>query len=163
MTAFLAGEFVTADGLNLRPFFHGYQLASAVQSILYATQTPITLTAELADTIGGHSNTVNTSRYTPSVPGLYYCTAGLCFATNAVGKFTAQMRKNGADEYGLRYNATMADSTSSGNTLTVSGTARLNGATDYVELCAYHLFAATTATLASVGYGCFMICEWVAP
>lgn len=161
MTQYLAGDILTADGLNLRPYYHGYQ--SVAQSIANASPTAVTMTSEIADTINGHSVSLNTSRYTPSVPGLYYCTGATCFGSTMVGKYVVQVWKNSANDNGAKYSAYYAENTGIANTGLCTATVRCNGTTDYLELWTYHYFTGTVPTGVSGVAGAYLTCEWVAP
>jgi hypothetical protein len=161
MTSYLAGDILTADALNLRPYYHGYQ--SVAQSLVNGTPTAVTMTSEIADSINGHNVSLNTSRYLPTVAGLYYCTGVAAYAVTAVGKYVVQVWKNGGNDNGAKYSAYQAENTSIANTGQCVATVRCNGTTDYIELYTYHYFGATVATLVSGVAGCSLICEWVAP
>lgn len=165
MTSFLAGENLTADDLNLRPFLHVYQANGATQSIANATETAITFTLEIADTLSGHSTTLSTSRYLPTVPGLFECIGLVAFENNCAGKFVAEFRKNGVPDVGGKYNTEVADTTAFGNNSCLSvGTIRCNGVTDYIELYTITNFGGTkSTTMNTTDNGSFMIIRWVAP
>lgn len=165
MTSFLAGENLTADDLNLRPFLHVYQANGATQSISNGVPTAITFTLEIADTISGHSTSLSTSQYNPNVAGLYECHGMVCFETNCTGKFVGYFAKNGVAEVGGKYNTEVADTNAFAfNTALVVATIRCNGSTDYIELIANTNFGATKVTAASTtNAGSFMLCRWVAP
>jgi hypothetical protein len=67
----------------------------AVQTLTTGVFTPITFTAEDHDSAGGHSNSVNTSRYTAQVAGLYEFGGGVAFAASGTGARICAWFKNG--------------------------------------------------------------------
>lgn len=68
---------------------------TSVQSIPNATYTSVTFTTEDYDSVGGHSTSVNTSRYTAQVAGAYVLGGGGSFAVNASGVRSCQWALNG--------------------------------------------------------------------
>lgn len=134
--AFLAGENLTAAALNAvtdPPLLFAYQIVT--QTLLSTTWSAITMTAEVIDTISGHSLTTNTSRYTPTVAGTYEVYGQVAFAISSAGDRGAQFRKNGATTDGLQYGAARAISGGGLAGIAVtSGVVSLNGTTDYIEL-----------------------------
>lgn len=152
--AFLAGENLTASALNAvtdPPLLFAYQIVT--QSLLNSTWTAVTMTAEVVDTISGHSLVTNTSRYTPNVSGTYEVYGQVAFAINATGDRGAQFRKNGAVTDGLQYGAARAMSGGNFAGIAVtSGMVNLNGSTDYIEVYAFQDSGGTISTSYGAGF-----------
>lgn len=76
------------------------------QTITNATLTSITFTAEDVDTdvdgTGGHSTSVNTSRFVARYPGWYVCAGGISYAASAVGSRLCDFNVNGIAANGGR-------------------------------------------------------------
>lgn len=151
---FLAGQILTAADLNSAtdpPLVFAYQIVT--QSLANTTWTAITMTAEVIDTISGHSLVTNTSRYTPNVAGTYEVYGQVAFAINATGDRGAQFRKNGSTTDGLQYGAARAMSGGNFAGIAVSsGVVNLNGTTDYVELYAFQDSGGTISTSYGAGF-----------
>lgn len=75
-------------------------LQIVAQSLANATFTSLTFTSAAVDQdyLGGtgHSNSVNTSRYTANYAGWYEVSGGVAFATNATGNRGCRWAVNGA-------------------------------------------------------------------
>ncbi len=85
------------DSLNFllnAPMASLYQNVS--QNIATTVWTAITMDSSLLDTYGGHSNTVNPSRYVAQVAGWCSVGGGAGFVANATGGRGADVYKNGA-------------------------------------------------------------------
>jgi len=100
----VAGEVVTDTYMNTtirdvdnfllaRPIFKGRQ--TVAQSIPNNTFTAATLDAEDVDSAGGHSTSVNTSRYTAVYAGWHEKGGGCTFASNAATRRLARPSING--------------------------------------------------------------------
>ncbi len=76
------------------PLFLG--TSAAVQSVPAAVFTSIAFDTNTIDTYGGHSTTVNNSRYTAVVAGYYFCSGVVAFAPNATGNRFVEFAKNSA-------------------------------------------------------------------
>lgn len=98
------GQFETAAWWNAQvrdlgilllgaPLFVGTQ--AVTQSFANNTFAPVTLDTESYDTVGGHSTTSNTDRYTCQVPGVYFLTGTVCFAPGGTGARGAKFQLNG--------------------------------------------------------------------
>lgn len=92
--AFTAGSIVTADDLN-GPLASLRQ--TAAQSIAHNTFTTLTFNVEDLDTAGGHSTSVNTSRYTAQRAGRYLLLGGVSFVGNSTGARGGNWLKNGSN------------------------------------------------------------------
>ncbi|MET8627926.1 hypothetical protein ABZW30_30005 [Kitasatospora sp. NPDC004669] len=87
----------TRDALSFLlnpPVFRGYQSTS--QSVPANAVTPLAIDTVIVDSYGGHSTTVNTSRYTAQVPGWYLVIGGAGFGTSSTGARLVRIHKNGA-------------------------------------------------------------------
>lgn len=97
VTAALLDQLITNNNLFVdEVLFTGAQ--SATQSLTSAIAAALTLDTESKDTYGGHSTSVNTSRYT--IPAALNATRlqfnGIAaFAANATGGRAVEIRKNG--------------------------------------------------------------------
>jgi len=76
------------------PMFHAYQ--SSAQSISSGAWAAISLNTTTIDTYGGHSDTVNNSRYTAQVAGWYMVSGVAAFGANATGFRAAKVNVNGS-------------------------------------------------------------------
>lgn len=70
-------------------------LRTTVQSINNATDTIINWTSEDIDTLNGHDNVTNNTRYTAQAGGQYLCIATIPWANNATGVRRVDFRVNG--------------------------------------------------------------------
>lgn len=102
----VAGQVVTAtqlntnlrDGINFiitPPLFIGRQTVSG--SFTTATWTQVSLDTEDIDRDGGHSTTVNPSRYTAQTAGYYLCTGRISYVSNATGRRWSRWDVNGSE------------------------------------------------------------------
>lgn len=57
---------------------------------------PITFDAEVVDSVGGHDNVTNNSRYTAVYAGWYEIDGGVAFAANATGSRFTEIAVNGS-------------------------------------------------------------------
>lgn len=125
------------DYLTPRPFWHVYQ-ATAQTGIANSTDTAVTFDAEHEETTGaGHSNTVNPSRITPGILGLYRAVGQVAFAANTTGDRAGHFRVNGNKvNWRSAYTGNPAVNGTSfvANTVLVATTFRLTSVSDYVEL-----------------------------
>jgi hypothetical protein len=159
------GNFETAalwnanvyNGLSFligQPVFIGWQFTS--QSVTSATWTSINMDSTTADSYGGHSNSVNPSRYTPSVPGKYLVIASTTWNSNATSSRRARVALNGAQVGAIA--STLAEP--SGNTTGVSAMAIAvcNGTTDYIECQGQQN---SGAALSTSGSGSYLYVFWL--
>lgn len=138
---FLAGEDLTADDLNTfinPPLVFAYQ--SVAQTLTTAVDTAITMTSEVIDTHNGHSTSVNTSRYTPTVAGTYDLEGQVAFAVSTTGDRGAHFRKNGVRITSAPYagQGSMKGAALLAGIARCGGVVAMNGTTDYLELYAVH-------------------------
>ncbi|MFF0409051.1 hypothetical protein ACFYUY_01275 [Kitasatospora sp. NPDC004745] len=129
--------------LNL-PLFSGYQ--SAAQSIANGSVTAIAIDTTIVDTYGGHSNTVNNSRYTvqTGAAGWYQVTCSLGFVANASGSRALEIHKNGT-VIKLGYDGTDDSRTDIAAALQCTAIVQL-AVGDYVEGFAYQTSGGALAT-----------------
>lgn len=116
------------------PVFSGYQ--SAAQSIANAALVAIAIDTTTIDTYGGHSNTVNNSRYTPTVAGWYLVIASYGQAANGTGNRFASVAKNGSVVNLGQDGGTAAAGTNNGANQALAFV-QCNGTSDYIEAYAY--------------------------
>lgn len=117
-------------------YCHVYQTQFGTQATSSVTPVAMNFDAEVVDPLNWHSTVTNNSRITPTVPGRYRCTGGVCFPAAGTGSFLAQFRKNA----GL----VLGSSTYQDKELYASGfvalsaisqaTIVVNGTTDYIQL-----------------------------
>jgi len=123
------------------------------QSIPSGAFTPITFTFSdvdqdyLTPTNAGHSNSVNTSRYTANYPGWYLCSGGVSFAVNAAGVRACYWYVNGSPSNGVESMGATVGTVNFG-TVARSELIYLN-ANDYLELNAYQTSGAGLNTVTS--------------
>lgn len=117
-----------------RPIFRGR--ANAAQSLSNSTWTSLNLAVEIVDSAqggsGGHSTSVNTSRFTAEYTGWYLVSGVAHFAGNTTGRRGARLAVNGS---ALDSSASVIYATGS-NSIGVPCHAQLVSLTagDYVEL-----------------------------
>jgi hypothetical protein len=138
--AFEAGSRLLAEDLTttlsrlLDP--PGAQLRQTVaQSITHSTFTAITFTTEDYDNQGGHSTTVNTSRYTCQVAGRYLISGKVAFVSNTTGRRGTQWRVNGSQVQGSQVLLSSGDDADETQYPALTMTVLL-AVNDYVELFA---------------------------
>lgn len=135
---------------------------SVAQTLTTGVWTSITFTTEVVDTdpagTGGHSTSVNTSRYTAVYAGYVWLGGGAGFAINATGQRAVRWAVNG----------TMVDGSSAflppGAVFETAVPARghlvLLGAGSYVELQAWQNSGGNLDTIASLEHACSMAVAW---
>ncbi len=163
-TTFAAGRRLTAAQLNLKPYFHVYQIV--VQSLADATDAAITFTAEIVDTMGAHSNSVQTTRVTPTVAGFYGLKGRVMFDVNINGDRGAHFRKNGNKLDGANYGSAPALNGAGFlyGSCTCEATIFCNGTTDYIELWgAQNRGGALNTAYNANGASSYIIGEWKSP
>lgn len=106
---------------------------TASQSISNNLVTTINWDNESYDSYGGHSNTVNNTRYVVQIPGFYDVLVSLDWATNATGTREASIIKNGV---GIPGAFASANAASLSHGLQVSITVQC-AVGDYIEATGY--------------------------
>ncbi|MFK0182086.1 hypothetical protein ACIQVR_39750 [Streptomyces xanthochromogenes] len=128
------------------PVFWGYQ--SSAQSIPNANaMTALTMDTELLDPDGGHSTVTNTSRYTPTVAGLYFVAGNAGWVANTAGDRRIQVGLNGGAVIGS--GASMDPTQAVLHGIQTTSFVTCNGTTDYIEIMCAH--SSTTALSTTVG------------
>jgi hypothetical protein len=127
------------------PVFVGY--ATSVQSIPSGNvMTALNLDTELLDPDGGHSTVTNTSRYTPTVAGLYLVIGSVGWPANNTADRRLQIGLNGG---GIVGSGNSYDPTSGvTNGMQTISTVTCNGSTDYIEVMAAQASGGALSTIA---------------
>lgn len=150
-------------GSNLRPVCRLTQVAAGT-NLVDSTNTAISFDGEDLDTHGFHSPSVNPTRITPTVAGVYrfygtvmvpgavdYLTLGACIAKNGTNQAVFTRIQPGATSAQRSVSATDTVLT-------------MNGTTDYCELIGYQDNTANTAKVTSFSassFTCTFGCEYV--
>lgn len=147
-----------SDFITAVPVFSGY--ASTAQAILGSNvMTALNLDIELLDSDGGHSTVTNTSRYTPTVPGLYLVIGSVGWTASATGDRRLQIGLNGASVIGSGVSLDPSQVVLCGMQTTALVT--MNGTTDYVEVMAAHTAGSTLNTNANGVFSPSLRVLWV--
>jgi hypothetical protein len=104
--------------------------ATAVQSIANNAWTTVTFNSEQTDTLGGHDNATNPSRYTATVAGWYQLHATVSFAVNATGNRGLKFLTNATTSWGR----TLTPSVSTNSPTVSSSTLVFLNIGDYAEV-----------------------------
>lgn len=137
----VAGNFLTSalwnaqvrDGVGFLvapPSFRAY--ATVAQGLADGTWTSLSMDTEQFDGYGGHSTTVNTSRYTCQVAGIYMVTGVAAFMASSAGTRGVRLAVNGTPVAGTFVRAP-ATSTVSIMGLPISALVQM-AVGDYVEV-----------------------------
>jgi hypothetical protein len=127
------------------PVFYGY--ATTVQSIPGGNaMTALNLDTEVLDADGGHSTVTNTSRYTPTVAGLYLAIGSVGWPANNAGDRRLQIGLNGGGVIGS--GASYDPTSGVTNGMQTVSTVACNGTTDYIEVMAAQASGAALSTIA---------------
>jgi hypothetical protein len=143
------------------PVFSGYQSVGQTVNSGGGAYAAITIDTEVLDPAGGHSNTVNPSRYTPQAPGTYYVVGTVAWAavSNAASYRRAFIRLNGT---AVRGGAASVDQTSNVvSSVTASALVTCNGTTDYIELWGGQSTAGALQTAATTDLTSSLYVFWV--
>lgn len=105
------------------------------QSLANNTATAITFDAFSVDRTGGHSNTVNPSRWTASYPGYYRVRGQVAFAASATNDRSAAIYLNGV-QVPTQWNISPSAGASFAPGRETEGLVYMNGFSDYVEIWA---------------------------
>jgi hypothetical protein len=138
-------------------------ISNAAQTITTATATAILFQAEVVDKdvsgAGGHSTSVNTSRFTAVYAGWYHCTGATGWTADATGMRAAWWAKNGT----LLDRATAFITAGSANIVAVParGMKIFLNVGDYVELMGYHTKGSNLDTTNNTPNMCSMSCHWL--
>lgn len=131
---------------------------SAQQTIANAAWTATNFDSSIRDNYSGHSNSVNPSRYTCQVPGVYSVKGGGGWATSASGSGRgASIYKNGAIY-------TDGGSAVVGNSgvahVTPAGTDVVLAAGDYIELFVWQNSGGSLLTSGVGQYSSYLAINW---
>lgn len=108
---------------------------SAVQSLADNTLTALSFGSENYDSHGFHSTSVNPTRVTPSIPGIYrFVMSGYVAAAVDYTSIRVVVRKNGSSQFNPAWFwGNQVNSVQHGGQVT--GMLEFNGTTDYIEMC----------------------------
>lgn len=140
------------------PLFYGVQATG--QNILNTTNVAITLDTGVTDTYGGHSNTVNNTRYTAQVAGYYDMCGCVGYQPNATGVRSAKLYVNGSVIQG---SAVEIPAVQSANAVTIA-TPVVNKylhVGDYVEVYTWQNSGVGSPGLATSAFGDQACSMWV--
>ncbi|PJM98136.1 hypothetical protein CG740_37265 [Streptomyces sp. CB01201] len=138
------GQFITGALWNAQvtalnnfalaaPVFFGY--ATTTQSIAGSNaMVALNLDTETLDADGGHSTVTNTSRYTPTVAGLYLVIGSVGWPNTVTGDRRLQIGLNGGGVIGSGASFDPSNAVTSG--MQTSAFVTCNGTTDYIEVMA---------------------------
>lgn len=138
------------------PVFVGVQ--SSVQSTSTGGWTVMTFDTETVDTYGGHSNSVNNSRYTAQRAGYYRVTGTASFATNSTGSRGCRISKNGSVVTG---SGQLVGAGTLNAVVACAATLVFLAVGDYVELSAGQNSGGSLSTNNSGESACTMTLEWM--
>jgi len=111
------------------------------------------------DSHGFHSETVNNTRATPTVPGWYRVTASVGLPGAVYSRYSIQIHKNGTAV--SPYSRVGGNSTAQGVGTQTSLLVQMNGSTDYVEAYAAQSSTASRNTATGVPFQSVLEVEWV--
>lgn len=164
---FTVSETETASYLNsLRDALNflvnvpaAYVTQTATQTLTSSSWGVLSFDVTVFDSYGGHSNSVNNSRYTAQVAGWYIVFGCACTAANSTGQRGAAAAKNGTRIQGAAgfIQATSALSPAPPSPPTI---VFLNVG-DYVEINAYQNSGGNLATAASADLDSSMTVVWI--
>ncbi|MFE9372242.1 hypothetical protein ACFYM2_21080 [Streptomyces sp. NPDC006711] len=140
------------------PVFFGY--ATTSQSIPGSNvMVGLNLDTEVLDADGGHSTVTNTSRYTPTVPGLYLVLGSVGWPNTTAGDRRLQIGLNGGGVIGSGTSFDPVNAVTSGQQALAFVTA--NGSTDYIEVMAAQASGGSLNTSAGAAFIASMRVLWI--
>ncbi|NUP18428.1 MAG: hypothetical protein HOZ81_20555 [Streptomyces sp.] len=158
LTSAIYGSDVTESVQFLAnvPVFIGVQ--SSVQSTSTGGWTTLTFDTHTDDTYGGHSTSVNNSRYTAQRAGYYRVSGTASFATNSTGSRGCRISKNGSvvTGSGQLVGAGTLNAVVACNSMPVQ-----LAVGDYVELSAGQNSGGSLSTNNSSESACTFVVEWM--
>lgn len=116
---------------------------ATTQSIPNSALTAVSYDTTVVDTYGGHSNTVNPSRYTAQVAGWVWVIGINGLASNATGVRVAEIFKNGSP---IAYTQTWAANTGANPCTSMTATLVFLNIGDYVETNVYQTSGGALST-----------------
>lgn len=156
-----AGNFLLGSGTDGPPRFKGY--GTAAQTFAHGTSfISALLDTEVYDSVGGHSGTTNTSRYTVQVPGTYLLVGRVGFGGDGTGAASSRAGRiavnGGTLPDGSGAIEVPADTVSTNSWgVTLSGIATLT-AGDYVEIQAWQ---SSTVNLTTTAGSMSLSVQWI--
>lgn len=130
---------------------------TTAQTTTDATDAFVAFTSEVIDTLGGHDNVTNNTRYTAQAGGMYMFCASIPWENSAVGVRRLDFRKNGTQFYsGSAYAAGSA-------VRVVSNATRIIELTfgDYVEVSVNQTSGGDLDIDGTVNEGCVLDVMWL--
>jgi hypothetical protein len=135
----------------------------APQNFAAGAAAPLTFGAgsTAIDTHNFHSETANTTRVTPTIPGYYRCTATASFASAAYSQLAAAVAKNGTRQtpQGIMRPDPAAAASTSQTTVELSA----NGLTDFFEAYGIQSSSGAQNTNTSSGFQSTLEVEFLRP
>jgi hypothetical protein len=134
---------------------------TSAQSLTNGAGTNITFDTADFDNYDGHSTSLNTSRYTAQVAGIYQLGGGVCFAANTAGRRGGWFLKNGSIIAGSEAITTTTASATCDVPMRVTFVSL--AVTDFVELAAFQdSGGALNTSVASAQQHPTMTIRWIA-
>ncbi|MBM9509998.1 hypothetical protein [Actinacidiphila acididurans] len=160
---YITGAWQTAqvkaltDFITAVPVFYGYQTSTQVATS--GSYISITLDTEVFDSDNGHSTTVNPSRYTPQVPGIYMAIGTSAWQSGGVGYRRTRVTLNGVTIKGGGTGFDTSQSVIQGGM--AIGIAACNGTTDYFEVQAAQSTGGNLNTASSGEFTPSLVVLWL--
>src|SRR5215468_2319044 len=118
--------------------------ASGTSVTTGGTGVALAIDGEEIDSVGGHDNVTNNTRYTAQYAGRYLCIGSCVWPSNATGRRYSALRKNGTTEY-LDANNTIPAAT--GTLRTQAARMIFLAVNDYVEVMGFQDSGGTLNTV----------------
>lgn len=157
----LAATQATVDSLGAsKPIFQG-RLITTPQNLGTNSWDDVGLNTEDYDTAGGHDNSTNNARYTPTVAGIYRVWGATSFDSNSTGYRGGRISRNGTAVDG---GGTILPAVNGSFTVVPVAPilVTMNGTTDYVTLQALSSVASRQIPVTS-SVQSFLAVEYVRP
>jgi len=129
------------------------------QTLTTGVLTAVTFTTEDDDSVNGHDNSTNPSRYTAVYPGRYLLLGQVGFMSNATGVRICVWRVNGTSINGTQVQTVPA--TGQDTAMAACGTEWYLNVGDYVELWAFQSSGGNLNTASGPEDVCSMTVKWV--
>lgn len=158
------GAYLNSAVTNLGNFMLGKPIAqmrqTVAQTFTNSTAAAVTFTTEDVDRDNGHSNSVNTSRYTAQTAGWYRISGATSFASNTTGVRAAYWYLNGS-QLSLTQAVTRSTLIAGIMSLIMPTILQYLNVGDYMELWAFQSSGGNLASDASSGYQPYFMLEWI--